>query len=74
MAQASFVKLPLLLQTTYARLVDMLLTAEAGDPNSGATLVAKTILEGHLEGQPARPAPRFGRWPAPPRITTMPPV
>jgi hypothetical protein len=43
MAQESFIKLPLLAQTTYARLVDLLLTAEAGDLTAGTTLVSKNI-------------------------------
>jgi hypothetical protein len=43
MVDAGFVRLPLLTQTAYARLLDSLLTAEAGDPLSGATLVSKTI-------------------------------
>ena len=43
MADAAFIKLPLLTQTAYARLLDLLLTTEAGDPTSGATLVSKTI-------------------------------
>jgi hypothetical protein len=44
MPDASFIRLPLLTQTAYARLLDLLLTAEAGDPVSGATLVSKTIV------------------------------
>jgi hypothetical protein len=43
MADLGFKRLPLLTQTAYARLLDSLLTAEAGDPLSGATLVSKTI-------------------------------
>src|SRR5262245_39281692 len=43
MAEGSFIKLPLLAQTTYARLVDLLLTAEAGDLAAGTTLVSKNI-------------------------------
>jgi hypothetical protein len=42
-AQGSFIKLPLLAQTTYARLVDLLLTSEAGDLAAGTTLVSKSI-------------------------------
>jgi hypothetical protein len=40
---AGFSKLPLVTQTVYARLLDLLLTAEAGVPTSGASLVSKTI-------------------------------
>lgn len=40
---ARYVRLPLLAQTAYARLLDLSLTAHAGDPASGATLVSKTI-------------------------------
>ena len=43
MAVAGFSKLPLVTQTVYARLLDLLLTAEAGVPTSGAALVSKTI-------------------------------
>ena len=43
MAVAGFSKLPLVTQTVYARLLDLLLTAEAGVPASGASLVSKTI-------------------------------
>lgn len=43
MATEPFRRLPLLTQTTYARLLDVLLTAEAGDAAAGATLVSKTI-------------------------------
>ena len=43
MVDVGFKRLPLLTQTAYARLLDALLTAEAGDPLSGATLVSKTI-------------------------------
>jgi hypothetical protein len=42
-AEPGYLKLPLLAQTAYARLLDLLLTVEAGDPVSGATLVSKTI-------------------------------
>jgi hypothetical protein len=43
MAAGSFIKLPLLAQTTYARLLDLLLTSEAGDLAAGTTLVSKNI-------------------------------
>lgn len=43
MAAGAFTRLPLLAQTTYARLVDLLLTSEAGDLAAGTTLVSKTI-------------------------------
>lgn len=43
MAAGTFIKLPLLAQTTYARLVDLLLTSEAGDLAAGTTLVSKNI-------------------------------
>jgi len=43
MAAAGFSKLPLVTQTVYARLLDLLLAAEAGVPASGASLVSKTI-------------------------------
>ena len=43
MAAPEFSRLPLIAQTVYARLLDLLLTSEAGDPTSGATLVSKTI-------------------------------
>jgi hypothetical protein len=43
MAAGSFIKLPLLAQTTYVRLVDLLLTSEAGDLAAGTTLVSKNI-------------------------------
>lgn len=46
MADAGFVRLPLLVQTAYARLVDLLLTAEAGDLSAGTSLVSKRI-RGH---------------------------
>jgi hypothetical protein len=42
----SYQKLSLAAQTTYARLVDLLLTAEAGSSVAGASLVSKTI-RGH---------------------------
>jgi hypothetical protein len=42
-ADAAYQKLPLLTQTAYARLLDLLLTSEAGDPVSDATLVSKSI-------------------------------
>lgn len=43
MAETGFTRLPLLAQTAYARLGDLLLTTEAGDPTEGASLVSKTI-------------------------------
>jgi hypothetical protein len=43
MALPGYLRLPLLTQTAYARLLDLLLTAEAGDPMTGSTLVSKTI-------------------------------
>ena len=43
MAVAEFSKLPLLTQTAYARLLDLLLTSEAGSPADSASLVSKTI-------------------------------
>jgi hypothetical protein len=43
MAAAEFSKLPLLTQTAYARLPDLLLTAEVGSPAGSASLVSKTI-------------------------------
>lgn len=43
MPPAEFVRLPLIAQTVYARLLDLLLTGEAGDPASGATLVSKVV-------------------------------
>jgi hypothetical protein len=43
---ARFVRLPLLAQTAYARLVDLLLASDAGDVAQGATLVSKSI-RGH---------------------------
>lgn len=43
MASGPFTKLPLLAQTAYARLVDLLLTSEAGDLAAGTTLVSKNI-------------------------------
>ncbi|HVV50576.1 MAG TPA: GSU2403 family nucleotidyltransferase fold protein [Polyangia bacterium] len=43
MAAPEFIKLPLLAQTAYARLVDLLLTSETGDPALGASLVSKSI-------------------------------
>lgn len=43
MASGSFIKLSLLAQTAYARLVDLLLTSEAGDLSAGTTLVSKNI-------------------------------
>ncbi len=43
MAAAEFVKLPLLTQTAYARLLDVLLTSEIGDPLAGDSLVSKSI-------------------------------
>jgi hypothetical protein len=43
MAAAEFSKLPLLAQTAYARLLDLLLTAEAGSPTASTSLVSKII-------------------------------
>jgi len=43
MAAVEFTKLPLLTQTAYARLLDLLLTAEVGSPVGSASLVSKTI-------------------------------
>jgi len=43
MAGPEFVKLPLLAQTAYARLLDLLLTTEIGDPLAGDSLVSKSI-------------------------------
>ncbi len=43
MADPVFSRLPLPTQTVYARLLDLLLTVEAGNPMSGATLVSKSI-------------------------------
>ncbi len=43
MPEAEFIRLPLLTQTAYARLLDLLLTAEVGGPEAGASLVSKTI-------------------------------
>lgn len=43
MVVAEFSKLPLLTQTAYARLLDLLLTSEAGSPADSASLVSKTI-------------------------------
>jgi hypothetical protein len=42
MAEAELVKLPLLTQTAYVRLLDLLLTAEVGGPPEGS-LVSKVI-------------------------------
>jgi hypothetical protein len=42
-AAAEFSKLQLLTQTAYARLLDLLLTAEASSPAGFASLVSKTI-------------------------------
>jgi hypothetical protein len=44
-AQSSFIKLPPLAQTTYARLVDLLLTTEAGDPAAGTTAAEAAVLQ-----------------------------
>jgi hypothetical protein len=43
MADPAFVRLALPTQTTYARLVDVLLSREAGAPEAGTSLVSKTI-------------------------------
>jgi hypothetical protein len=43
MTVAEFSKLPLLTQTAYTRLLDLLLTSEAGSPTDSASLVSKTI-------------------------------
>ena len=43
MTEAVYRRLPLLTQTAYARLLDLLMTTEAGDPASDATMVSKTI-------------------------------
>lgn len=43
MTEPAYRGLPLLTQTAYARLLDLLLTTEAGDPASDATMVSKTI-------------------------------
>jgi hypothetical protein len=43
MAGPEFVKLPLLAQTAYARLLDLLLTTEIGNPLAGDSLVSKSI-------------------------------
>ncbi|MBN2573094.1 MAG: hypothetical protein JXP73_00885 [Deltaproteobacteria bacterium] len=43
MPEPEFHRLPLLAQTAYARLLDLLLTTEAGAPQDSATPVAKTI-------------------------------
>lgn len=46
MAEPEFDRLSLLTQTAYSRLLDLLLTAEVGPPEDGASLVSKTI-RGH---------------------------
>src|SRR5215831_566758 len=43
MAASEFTRLPLLAQTAYARLLDLLLTSEIGDPALGGSLVSKSI-------------------------------
>ena len=43
MSEPEFKRLSLLTQTAYARLLDLLLTAEVGAPEDGASLVSKTI-------------------------------
>jgi hypothetical protein len=43
MTEAAYRRLPLLTQTAYARLLDLLMTTEAGDPAADATMVSKTI-------------------------------
>lgn len=43
MPEPEFQRLPLLAQTAYARLLDLLLTAEAGGPEDTATAVSKMI-------------------------------
>jgi len=43
MAGPDYIKLPLLAQTAYARLLDLLLTTEIGDPLVGGSLVSKSI-------------------------------
>jgi hypothetical protein len=43
MVASEFIKLPLLAQTAYARLLDLLLTSEIGDPALGGSLVSKSI-------------------------------
>jgi hypothetical protein len=43
MTEPAYRRLPLLTQTAYARLLDLLMTTEAGDPAADATMVSKTI-------------------------------